>query len=193
MGWTLSGNFQKHSGEIPDWKILLPSKLVATECSLYLVPSLYNQRFCPGLSLHQPVPSVFALQGSHTCTANHTKFSELDAGWSGKPAFARGWTTHQPTAHKITYLSGYIFKMQMCPPQPATSAFYSWSQPTCFLLSVFLIISSFILVWEVNSLGSSLPLSWCSGHYTWEMLSLNSVISLGLSLKGYTERHSQQL
>lgn len=129
----------------PKLKILLPPKLPATECSLYLVPNLCNQRFCPGLSLHQPVPSLYARQGSYTCTANHTKFSELETGWSGKPAFTRGWTTHQPTAHKVTYLSGYIFQMQMCPPQPAcsTSAFYSWSQPSRCLLAVFLIISSF--------------------------------------------------
>lgn len=120
----------------------------STQTASYRVLSLSGTqplRFCPGLSLHQPVSSLFARQGSYTCTANHTKFSELETGWSGKPAFTRGWTTHQPTAHKVTYLSGYIFQMQMCPPQPAcsTSAFYSCSQPTRCLLAVFLIISSF--------------------------------------------------
>lgn len=94
---------------------------------LYLIPGLCTQRFCPGLNLHQPGPPLSAWQGSHTCTANRAKIPELDAGWSGNPAFTWGWTTPLPTAHKVTDLSGYIFNMQMWPPQPVcgTSAFYS--------------------------------------------------------------------
>lgn len=64
----------------PKLKILLSPKLPATECSLYLVPSLCNQRFCRGWSLHQPAPSLFARQGLYTYTANRTKFSELETG-----------------------------------------------------------------------------------------------------------------
>lgn len=143
----------------PRLKILLPSKLLAMECSPYPVPSLCNQGFCPGLSLHQPVPSLFAQRGSHTCTASHTKFSELDAGWSGKLALTREWTAHQPTAHKITYLSGYIFKMQLCPPQHICI----WQLVTANLLSARSVLDNLFFSFWSEKWIHSVALFLCRG------------------------------